>query len=94
MAGEVLQFLRVLRLKTALQATTRDQVFVDYKKFGFVTDILNSTAYRDSLFTIIQACYPMFRILRIADTMIGGVNMLYYCVRQTDCSLEPAMENV
>lgn len=94
MAGEVLQFLRVLRLKTALQATTRDQVFVDYKKFGFVTDILNSSAYWDSLFTIIQACYPIFRILRIADTMIGGMDKLYFYVRQTDRLFEPAMKNV
>jgi len=94
MAGEVLQFLRVLRLKTALQASTRDPVFVDYKKFGFVIGIVNSSAYWNCLFAIIQACYPIFRILRIADTMIGGMDKLYYYVRQTDRLLEPAMKNV
>ena len=94
MAGEVLQFLRVFRLKTTLQACTRDRVFVDYKKFGFLADIFNCTQFWKCLFAIIQALYPVYRILRIADTMVGGMDKLYYYVRQTDSLLEPGMENV
>lgn len=56
MAGEVIQFLRVLCLKTALQAITQNSLFVDYKKFGFVIDIINSSMYQNCLFAIIQAC--------------------------------------
>ena len=69
-------------------------MFVDYKKFRVVIDIINSSAYLVCLFAIIQACYPIFRILRIADTMIGGMDKLYYYMRQTDSFLEPAMKNV
>ena len=94
MAGEVLQFLRVLCLQAALQACTRDQVFVEYKKFIFIVDILNNNQFWKTLFALIQACYPIYRILRIADTMIGGMDKLYYYVRQADRLLEPQMENV
>jgi hypothetical protein len=94
MAGEVLQFLRVFRLKATLQACTRDPVFVDYKKFGFLADIFNSTQFWKCLFAIIQALYPVYRILRIADTMVGGMDKLYYYVTQTDRLLEPGMKNV
>ena len=45
MAGEVLQFLKLFRLKEALQSATRDRVFVEYKYFGFVTIILNNEAF-------------------------------------------------
>lgn len=94
MAGEVLQFLRVFRLKTTLQACTRDPVFVDYKKFGFLADIFNSTQFWKCLFAIIQAIYPVYRILRIADTMVGGMDKLYYYVQQADRLLAPGIEHV
>ena len=51
MAGEVLQFLRVLRLQAALQACTRDQVFVEYKKFLFIVDILNNNLLENTVCT-------------------------------------------
>ena len=86
MAGEVLQFMRVLCLKAALQACTRDQVFVEYKKFLFIVDILNNNQFWKTLFALIQACYPIYRILRIADTMIGGwTSCTVMFVRQIDC---------
>ena len=94
MAGEVLQFMRVLCLKAALQACTRDQVFVEYKKFLFIVDVLNNNQFWKTLFALIQACYPIYRILRIADTMIGGMDKLYYYVRQADRLLAQQMVNV
>jgi hypothetical protein len=94
MAGEVMQFLRVLRLKEALQATSRDKVFVDYKRFSFVCTVLNNDAFWDCLFAIIQALYPIFRILRLADMKVGGMDKLYYYVMQTDRLLKPGLENV
>ena len=93
MAGEVLQFLRVFRLKTTLQACTMNPLFVDCKKFGFLADILNSTQFWTCLFAIIQALYPVYCILRIADTMGGGMDKLYYYVQQTNRLLEPGMKN-
>jgi hypothetical protein len=69
-------------------------VFVDYKKLTFVLDILNSTQFWKCLFGLIQACYPVLWILRIADMMIGRMDKLYYYVRQMDRLLEPAMQNV
>jgi hypothetical protein len=53
MTGEVMQFLRVIRLKEALQATSRDKVFVDYKRFSFVSTVLNNDAFWDCLFAVI-----------------------------------------
>jgi hypothetical protein len=70
MAGEVLQFLRLFHLKEALQSTTRDRVCVEYKYFGFVTIILNNTAFWNCLFAIIQASYPLFCILQLADNEV------------------------
>ena len=36
----------------------------------------------------------MYHILQIADTMVGGMEKLYYYVRQTNRLLEPGMEGV
>ena len=94
MAGEVFQFMRVLRLKEALQATTRDKVFVDYKRFGFVAEIINNEKTFECLFAIVQVLYPIFRILRLADMKIGGADKLYYYVMQTNCLLDPALKNM
>jgi len=94
MAGEVLQFLHVFRLKTTLQACTRDRVFVDYKKISFLADIFNCTQFWKCLFAIIQALYSVYRILWIADKLVGGMGKLYYYVRQTNRLLEPGMGNV
>ena len=86
--------MRVLGLRPAMQTCTRDPVFVDYKKFTFVLDILNSTQFWKCLFGLIQVCYPVFWILCIEHMMIGGMDKLYYYVRQMDRLLEPAMQNV
>ncbi len=94
MAGEVLQFLHFFHLKTTLQASTQDPVVVDYKKFGFLADIFNSTQFWKCPIAIIQALYPAYHILRIADTMVGGMDKLYFYIRQTDRLLKPRMENV
>ena len=69
-------------------------MFADYKRFSFVTTIVNSDAFWHVLFAIIQACYPVFRILRLADMKIGGMDKLYFYVCQTDKLLEVAMQNV
>ncbi len=59
-----------------------------------MTNILNSDDFWNLLFAIIQACYPVFHILRLADMKIGGMGKLYYYVCQTDMLLEPEMLNV
>jgi hypothetical protein len=94
MAGELLQFLRLFLHKDALKATTRDRVFVDFKRFDFVTSIVNSDAFWHVLFAIIQGCYPVFRILRLTDMKIGGMDKLYFYVCQMDRLLEQVMQNV
>ena len=45
-------------------------------------------------FAIIEACYPVFHILRLADMKIGGMDKLYFYIRLKDRVLQPAMENV
>ena len=67
---------------------------MEYKRYGVVTIILNNEAFWNCLFAIIQACYPVFRILWLADMKIGGMDKLYHYVCQTDWLLQPAMHNV
>ena len=93
MAGEHLQFLRVFRLKDAIQQATRDKVFVDYKRFGWVTRIVNCEEFWDTLFAIIQALYPAYRMLRLSDMKFGGQDKMKYYVCQADCLMEPGFQN-
>lgn len=51
-----------------------------YKKFGVLPDIFNSTHFWKCLFALIDALYPVYCILCIADTMLGGMDKLYYYV--------------
>ena len=84
MASECLQYLRVYRLKDAVQMATRDRVFIGYKRFQFVTKLVNSEELWDTLFAIIQACYPIYRILHLTDMGVGGMDKICYFVRQAD----------
>ncbi len=94
MAGEFISFLRLFRLKDALQATTRDKVFVDYKKFQFLAVILNNQLYWDCLFAMIQAIYPFYRMLRLCDMKLGGMPYLKYYAVQADRLLGDGMTNL
>ena len=58
-----------------------------------MTNILNSDAFWNLLFAIIQACYPVFNIFWLADMKIGDLDKVYFYVCQTDRLLEPAMLN-
>ena len=94
MAAECLQFLRVFRLKDAIQQATRDKVFVDYKRFSFVIKIVNCEEFWDTLFAMIQAIYPIYCILRLSDMKLGGMDKMKYYVCQTDRLLEDGMRNL
>jgi hypothetical protein len=92
MAAECLQYLRVYCLTDAVQMATQDKVFIGYKQFQFVTKLVNSEEAWDTLFAIIQACCPIYRILCLADIRVGSMDKMCYFVRQADRLLKSAME--
>ena len=94
MAFEQLQFIRVLRLKDALLSTVNNVVFKDWNRFTFVSKIIGYDEFWQLLFAMIQALYPIYRILRLADMKIGGMDKLKFYVLQTDRLLDAGVENV
>ena len=94
MAAECLQFLRVFHMKDAIQQATRDKVFVGYKRFAFVIKIVNCKEFWDTLFSMIEAIYPIHRILHLSDMKLGGMDKMKCYVCQTDQLLEDGMRNL
>jgi len=47
----------------------------------------------DTLFALIQACYPIYRILHLTDMRVGGIDKICFFVRQADRLLKQSMEN-
>ena len=93
MVAECLQYLHVYHLKDAVQMATRDWAFIGYKRFQFVTKLVNSEELWDTLLAIIQACYPIYRILHLKDMRVGSIDKICYFVRPSDRLLKNSMEN-
>lgn len=94
MGGEALQLLRVLRLKDTIMEATMSKVFVEEKKFHFIREIVRHEGFWNLLFAICQCWYPLFRLLRLADLAIGGIDKVKYYVCQMDRLLDSGLRNV
>ena len=75
-------------------ASYKGQVFVDYKRFVFVTKIVNCEEFWDTLSAMIQAIYPIYGILHLSDMKLRGIDKMKYYVCQTDRLLEDGMRNL
>ena len=74
MGGECIQLLRIYRLKDVLCECITSKVFLEMKEFHFLVPIIKSEAYWDYHFLVIQALYPLYRLLRLADMKEPGID--------------------
>jgi hypothetical protein len=88
-----LQHLCVYHWKNAVQMVTRNWVFLGHTRFQFVTKLDNLDKCWDTLLAIIQACYPIYRILHLKDLRVGGMDKVCYFVKNADRLLKNALEN-
>ena len=69
-------------------------MFVEYKEFSFVGQIVKYSGFWDLLLAICQAWYSLFCLLRLANTSIGGMEKVKYYVSQIDRLLAHGLQNV
>ena len=56
--------------------------------------IIKSEAYWDYHFAVIQALYPLYCLLRLADMKEAGIDKVKYYVMQVDCLLDEGIGNI
>ena len=94
MGGECLQLLRVFRLKDVLCDCITSKVFLELKEFQYIVPIIKSEAYWDFHFAVIQALYPLYRLLRLADMKDAAIDKVKYYVMQVDRLKDDGIENI
>ena len=94
MGGELIQLLRVLRLKDALTECVASKAFRELKNFAIVGEVLLHEGFWDLLWYVCKALYPMYRLLRLADMKIGGIDKVKYFMHQIDRLLLQSVDEV
>jgi len=94
MGGKALELLRMLRLKDTLAECMTNRVFWDNKQFHFLGEVLKIEEYWDLHFAVCQSLYPLYRLLRLADMKIRGINKVKYYVHQVDHLMEEGIQLV
>ena len=84
MGGELIQLLRVLRLKDALTECVASKAFQELKNFAIVGEVLLHEGFWDLLWYVCKALYPMYCLLRLADMKIGGSDKVKHFMNQID----------
>ncbi len=69
------------------------KVFIEWKKFHFIGQIVKHDGFWDLLLDICQLWYPLFWLLRLAD-MRGGIDKVKYYICQIDLLMEAALNKV
>ncbi len=67
---------------------------LEMKEFNFLVPIIKSEAYWDYLFSGIQALYPLYRLLSLADMKKPGIDKVKYYVMQADHLLDDGIGNI
>ena len=84
MDGEFIQLLPIYHLKDVLCECITSKVFLEMKEIHFLVPIIKSEAYWDYHFSVIQALYPLYRLLHLADMKEPGIDKVKYYVMQFD----------
>ena len=84
----------MLWLKDTLAECMTNRVFLDNKQFHFLGEVLKIEEYWDLHFAVCQCLYPLYRLLRLADIKIGGIDKVKYYVHQVDCLMEDGIQQV
>lgn len=94
MGGELLQLLRVMRLKETLDECVASKLFLEMKEFHFLSPVIKSDDYWDCLFAMNQTFYGLYRLLRLADTKTGGNDKVKFYLHQIDRLLPDLLANL
>ena len=94
MGGAALQLLRVMRLKDTLAECMTSKLFLEMRKFHFLSDVAKSDEFWELLFAVCQCLYPLYRLLRLCDMKIGGICKVKYYVMQVDKLLDDGINRV
>ena len=94
MGGECLQLLQVFHLKNVLCDCITSKVFMELKEFQYIVPISQSEAYWDFHFAIIQALYPLYQHLHLADIKESAIDKVKYYIMQVDNLMDDGIENV
>ena len=70
------------------------KVFVEQRDFYFVGHTVKHDNFWNLPYAICQAQSPLFCLMRLADTSIGGKDKVKYYVSQIDRLLEPALKDL
>ena len=84
MAGQLLAMLRVLRLKSALEATVTSSEFRELGVFLDIARVILTEDFWVLLFLLCRAVYPQLRILRLADQKVPAMDKLGYFIAQSN----------
>ena len=94
MGGECLQLLQVYCLNNVLCDCITSKVFMELKEFQYIVPIIKSEAYWDFHFAIIQALYPLYHLLCLADMKEAAIDKVKYYIMQVDRLMDDGIENV
>ena len=84
MAGVHIALLRVLCLKSALQAAVTSPKFKELRTFQGIATVLLTDSFWVYVFLMCRALYAPMRVLRLADQKVPAMDKLLYFVRQTN----------
>ena len=73
---------------------SQTELFLEMKEFHFLVPIIKSEAYWDYHFSVIQALYPLYRLLRLADMKEPGIDKVKYYVMPADHLLDDGIGNI
>lgn len=95
MGGEAIQLMRVWRVKATLDECVNSKVFADLgSAFAPLKSMLKLDEYWDYHYAICQLLFPLYSLLRLADTRIGVYDQIKYTIRQIDRLLDDSLANV
>ena len=83
-AGEIIGFFRLFRLRPAIIATITSPEFLALKIARPLCALLQKDDLWHLLFIVCQALYDPMWVLRLADTKTPGMDNIYYYLRRTD----------
>jgi hypothetical protein len=77
MAGHFIANLRILRLKSALQATVTSSEWTALNMFGEVEGLILTESFWVYLFLMCRSIYAPMRVLHLADQKVSALEKLH-----------------
>ena len=94
MGGEAIQLLCVMRLRDTLLECMASKVFLEMKKFQYIGAVARKDEFWALQFSVCQMLYPLYRLLRLCDMKVGGIDKVKFYVVQVDRLLDEGLDRV